>query len=296
MENKAFANSELVGDFVTISLPGFPMRNGSKPEKCKIHCYMAGEGEPLLLCHSIAQSMYTYRDLIPELSKHYRVIAFDWPGFGHSDRPISLNYSMDEMADCLLMFLDAIGISETHAMGFSFGALWMLLAATKRPESFFKLITVTPGGVTRNMPRKLRNMEKPFIGPFVRESYSKAYFVKQLKTCYLDSTICDKLVAEQYFDTCDDFASRQAIMYSLRNFDEEYALFAAKKLKGEVLVLWGGEDRWRPISDMEKLRPSLAHGVYYAVRSGGHLVHEEKPALISDIMTRYIDYEGDSDA
>ena len=51
---RPIVNSDLIGEKMTIQLPGFP---GGKAEKCSIHYLTLGEGEPLLLVHSLGQSI-----------------------------------------------------------------------------------------------------------------------------------------------------------------------------------------------------------------------------------------------
>ena len=50
--------------------------------------YETGEGDTMLMLHGWPQTSYVWRKVIPELSKHYRVIAADLPGMGNSN-PIS---------------------------------------------------------------------------------------------------------------------------------------------------------------------------------------------------------------
>ena len=126
MEQKPIVNSDLIGSFVTIELPGFPGAK-KKPEKCRIHYLEMGKGEPLLLVHSVGQSIYTWRELMPLFARYYRVIAIDLPGFGHSDRPYSLSYSMDEMSDILLWTMDALHLSNTHVLGCTMGGMYALM-------------------------------------------------------------------------------------------------------------------------------------------------------------------------
>ena len=115
---RPIVNSDLIGEKLTIQLPGFP---GGRAEKCSVHYLTLGEGEPLLLVHSLGQSLYTWRDLIPLLAEKYNVIALDLVGFGFSGRPVSMNYSMDEMADTLIDFLKALHLDHVHAVGASLG-------------------------------------------------------------------------------------------------------------------------------------------------------------------------------
>jgi pimeloyl-ACP methyl ester carboxylesterase len=251
-----------------------------------------GSGEPLLLVHSAAQSIYTWRELMPLLAENYCVIAIDLPGFGFSDRPLSLNYSMDETADAIVKCLDALGVKKTHALGVTMGALYTMYAAVKHPDRFMKVIALTPGGITDRMPKKIRRLEGPF-GAFWREMYTKKDFEKYLPLFYYDGTVCTETVVDQYYKTCDDHASRQAIMYAIRNFDEDYALDTIKKAGREFFIIWGDEDRLQPIGRIFELREMLPASVFHSIRNTGHWMHEEKAAQIAEAADRYIRYRGE---
>ncbi|MDO4564458.1 MAG: alpha/beta hydrolase [Clostridia bacterium] len=287
-------NTDRIGSSVEILLPGFPYRNKVVKEPCSIHYLEYGEGEPLLLVHSIGQSIYTWRNLMPLLAGRYRVIAFDLCGFGFSGRPDSMNYSMDEVADAILWFMDAIQLQRTHLLGFSFGAVYALEAAVKAPERFAKKIALQPGGVTKQMPKKVRRMQKSVFGALVRESYGKKHVQNLLRSCFYDATAINRDIVGQYYETMDDFASRQAIMYSLRNFDLDESLKRAAAIADEVLVLWAAEDRLQPPENMNLWKKSLRKGVYHTIRNAGHLMHEEKAEQLADIVDRYIQFQGEN--
>src|SRR2546430_1308157 len=54
-----------------------------------IHYVIGGAGAPILLIHGFGQNWYMWNRLLPELSKHFTVIAPDLPGLGESDKPDS---------------------------------------------------------------------------------------------------------------------------------------------------------------------------------------------------------------
>lgn len=290
--DKKILNSDLIGEYITIALPGFPSRR-PKPEPCRVHYYEMGSGEPILLVHSAAQSIYTWRTLMPLLAEHYRVIAVDLPGFGHSDRPISLNYSMEEMADILILIADALELRQPSLIGATMGGMYAMLAAAKAPNRFFKVVALTPSGVTAKMPARIRRMEGPF-GFFAREAYTKKDFVRHMPSFYYDGTVCTQEVIDQYYATCDDFASRQAIMYAIRNFDEEVVQQAMARCHKEILILWGEEDKLAPLDLLFELRKHIPNGVYHSIRNAGHRMHEEKAEVLFEVIDRYIQFEGDA--
>ncbi len=288
---KPIVNSDLIGDYVTIELPGFP-GSKPKPEPCRIHYLTMGSGEPLLLVHSVGQSIYTFRELMPKLAESYCVVAIELPGSGYSDRPYSLNYSMDSIAEVIVLCLDALGVKKTHALGVTMGAVYTMYAAAKYPDRFMKVIALTPGGITEKMPKKIRRLEGPF-GAFFREMYGKKDFEKYLPMFYYDGTVVTNEVVDQYFSSCDDHASRQAIMYAIRNFDEEYAFEAIRKAKREYFIIWGEEDRLQPMDRLFEIRKMLPDSVFHSIRNTGHWIHEEKGAQIAEAVDRYIRFTGE---
>src|SRR3712207_5691746 len=75
----------------------------------RLSYYVAGEGPPLLLIHSInaAGSAYEVRPIFEPMRQRHRVFAVDLPGFGFSDRR-ERNYSVRLYADAVHDMLDAI--------------------------------------------------------------------------------------------------------------------------------------------------------------------------------------------
>lgn len=80
----------------------------------------AGQGPVLLLIHGMAGSSYTWRAVIPQLSKRYRVIAPDLIGHGQSAKPRG-DYSLGAFAVWLRDLLDELGISRVTLVGQSLG-------------------------------------------------------------------------------------------------------------------------------------------------------------------------------
>jgi pimeloyl-ACP methyl ester carboxylesterase len=287
---RPIVNSDLIGEKLTISLPGF---SGGKAEKCSMHYLTLGEGEPLLLVHSLGQSLYTWRDMIPLLAEKYNVIAPDLVGFGFSGRPVSMNYSMDEMADALVEFIKALKLYHVHAVGASLGGMYLLRAMSRFPEMFDKVTVLCPGGITKQMPKIIRRMAAPFFGPFARERYTKKDIRNALQQCYYDSTVLTREVLNEYFETMDSYSSRQAFMYCLRNFDEELVWEGLRTSEHPVFVLWGEEDRIQPFENLEKAQSVLRRGEFFSIRNAGHFFQEEKAELLADMVDKYILYGED---
>ncbi|KAI7554751.1 hypothetical protein KC331_g323 [Hortaea werneckii] len=90
----------------------------------------------LLLMHGHASASHTFRNIIPELSKFFHVVAPDFPGFGNSGRPSrqDYQYTFTNLANTIDKFTAKIGLSMYRLYLFDFGAPTGLMLASRHPE------------------------------------------------------------------------------------------------------------------------------------------------------------------
>lgn len=130
---------------------------------------VAGDGAPVVLLHGGGCSLEELRPVATELSGPYRVHAAERPGHGRTpDRDGGYAYA-DAVADTLA-YLDAVGLTDAHLVGFSDGAITGLLLARDHPDRVRSLVSIAanldPGGFVsdgfeRAMPLDLaRDIEK----------------------------------------------------------------------------------------------------------------------------------------
>lgn len=97
----------------------------------------------LLLLHGFPTSGHMFRDLIPELAGHYRVIAPDLPGFGNTVAPprAAFTYSFDRLAEIIEGFTVAMGLTRYALYIFDYGAPTGLRLAMRHPGRVSAIIT-----------------------------------------------------------------------------------------------------------------------------------------------------------
>ncbi|MFN3945151.1 MAG: alpha/beta fold hydrolase [Allosphingosinicella sp.] len=101
----------------------------------RVHYRKAGEGPPLLMIHQSPRSSAEYEGLMREWSGRFTCIAPDTPGFGQSD-PLPGAPEIDDFADAVLAFMDAVGLGRCAAYGFHSGGIILMTALRRRPERF----------------------------------------------------------------------------------------------------------------------------------------------------------------
>ncbi|MDO5112363.1 MAG: alpha/beta hydrolase [Clostridia bacterium] len=246
-------------------------------EATRIHYIEDGEGEPLILVHSIAQSGYTWRNVFYRLREHYRVIVVDLPGHGYSDRPLHFDYTIEAHAMALRLFMDALRIESAHFAAFSMGSLYAMQLSLDYPERVGRLVLVTPGGITGDMPMPVKLMDSGLFGGIASRLYGMGTVRKVLEDCFFDLTNINDDVIEQYYKPASDPDGRRCIRTTLQSFDEEGILHRLRDMSVPVLILQGSEDKWHKAEDVDIFHAALRDAGFAVVRNAGHLLHEEKP-------------------
>ncbi|MFP5351189.1 MAG: alpha/beta fold hydrolase [Actinomycetota bacterium] len=103
----------------------------------------AGDGEPVILLHGLGATNSSMLTTLLDLSKDYRVIAPDLPGFGDSDKPVR-SYDPEFYARWLLKFLEALGIERAHVVGNSMGGRVAVETALAAPDRVDKIALLAP--------------------------------------------------------------------------------------------------------------------------------------------------------
>ena len=232
----------------------------------------AGSGEEtVVLIHGSGPGVTSYanwRLVIPALAENFRVVAPDMVGFGFSDRPEGVKYSLDTWADQTVGLMDTLGIEKAHLVGNSFGGAIALRIATKHPERVGKLVLMGSMGVPFEITEGLdtvwgyeasvENMRKVLD-----------YFT------YDKSAIDDELARSRYEGSIqpgfqEAFSSmfpapRQRWVEAMTIPDEEL-----KKLPHPALMVHGREDQVIPVSNSYYLEGILENGDLAVWSKCGH--------------------------
>jgi pimeloyl-ACP methyl ester carboxylesterase len=88
----------------------------------------------LLLLHGFPSASHQFRRLLDALGARYRLVAPDYPGFGHTRVPDGFTYSFDRLADVVEGFVDRLGLTRFALYLFDFGAPVGFRLAARHPE------------------------------------------------------------------------------------------------------------------------------------------------------------------
>ncbi|MEZ0610146.1 alpha/beta fold hydrolase [Fibrella sp. WM1] len=133
----------------------------------KLYYEEYGSGTPLLLLHQGLGSIETVSSLIPELSKHFRVIAPDAPGHGRSEQADSL--SGDLLAEYGSALIDKLQLDSVYVMGWSMGGNTALLLAANRPDKVKKVVSGASNSKASGLTQEGRDLLNEYTVEAVKE-------------------------------------------------------------------------------------------------------------------------------
>ncbi len=177
-----------------------------------VHYHEAGEGPVLLCIHGGAPGAFGWGNFgrnLPELSRHFRTLIVDLPGYGKSDKPAIEGERTSAYAGIFFDMLDALGIASAHVMGMATGGAVAMKMAIDHPERVGRLVVVnSPGGISLFNKAKPRPASHDYYqgdGPSIEKMRAI-----MSRLVYDPSVLTEEIIQERYEASIDPAFMQQA--------------------------------------------------------------------------------------
>lgn len=263
----------------------------------RIHYAEAGSGEPVVLIHGFPQNWYMWRNIIPGLARHYRVIALDMRGAGWTDAPQG-GYEKDALADGIAAFMDAVGAPRARVAGHDWGGFVGFMLALRHPEKvshYLALDIATPWPNPRALPMAWKLAYQPILGtPGVGAALLRQpAFIKSMLWAASRNRSWSDADVDVFAGTYRDAAHARAGSEIYRTFVTRELVpwatgkYRAQQLRPSTLLLVGEHDA--------VIRPELIEGYERYSRKmraefipgAGHFLPEERPDIVLDRALKF---------
>ena len=214
-------------------------------------------GAPVVLLHGGgpgASAWSNFGPNLPVFAERFRTLMIDQPGFGKSARPPVTGNYFTFAAEALAGLLTALGIERVHLIGNSLGGGTAVLFALRYPERAGRLVLMGPGGLSLNVfaPDPTEGVKRlmEFAAP---PGPSRAKLAAFLRTLVHDQRlVTDEMVDERFAAASDPealaaMASLGASFFDPASAEDGLLWREAHRLRHEVLLIWGREDRVNPL-------------------------------------------------
>jgi pimeloyl-ACP methyl ester carboxylesterase len=238
----------------------------------KVYYETYGEGEPLLLLHGNSGSIENFIYQIPELSKHFKVIAIDSRAQGRTtDSEKEISYAL--MASDVSELIDKLKLGKVNIAGWSDGGNIGLELAFSHPEKVLKVVTFGANYTHENFLAPPDSSVMLPDDPLIARS--SATFKRY-------GTAFERL--------SPDTTRKVIIQKKLAELVEKYPNFTLDQLhtiKVPFMIVVGDHDLIK-INHTVELFTTLPKAQLFVVPGASHVVPAEYPELINAAVIKFL--------
>jgi pimeloyl-ACP methyl ester carboxylesterase len=247
----------------------------------------AGSGRPVVFVHAFPFSAEMWRPQLERVPKGWRFIAPDLRGFGPSDIGGSPALTMDDHAEDIAAFMDALTIERAVVAGLSMGGYAMFALFRHAPERFDRLVLAdtrpqpdTPDGLRAR--RALLEVVRTNGVSAVADDLSPKLLGETSRRERAD------VVAEvrRLIESNTAAAIEAAIQALMSRPDSTPDL---DRIACPTLVIVGEEDTVTPVADARAMHQRIPNSELAVLPRTGHLSNLEAAEAFSETLSRFLD-------
>ena len=274
------------------------LKNGSR-----IHYRDEGDlyKPAIILLHGFNGSLFNFERMVPLLSKEFRLISIDLPGFGLTGAIPSMDYSTQNSILVINELTKHLGVEEFSIAGNSMGGGIAWRYALENPEKTQSLILLASSGIysseerlqieesERESPLVWKLMRSNFVSYFLSLYTPKFFATQGLKTSVYDPNLATDEIANQFHELTLMQGSREAILsrFSKQNYSNEKPDIL-KKIQAPTLIIHGREDNIIPFKSSINLDQYIQNSQLLIYPKIGHLPMYETPERVADDIKNFL--------
>ncbi|KAH6810914.1 alpha/beta-Hydrolases superfamily protein [Perilla frutescens var. frutescens] len=253
---------------------------------------------PVILIHGFPSQAYSYRKVLPILSKNNHAIAFDWLGFGFSDKPqpkYGFDYTLKEFVDSLGSLINKLSKDKVNLVVQGYFAPVVVKYAKDHQEKINNLILLNPPLTEKhaNLPSTLAIFSNFLLGEIFSQDPLRASD-KALTSCgpYMMKEDVAMVYRRPYLTSGSSGFALNAISRSMKRelkgcVEEMRSILRDEAWKVRTSVCWGERDRWLSFEGVEDFCRESNHQLI-TLPMAGHHVQEDSGEEIANVIARIL--------
>ena len=245
----------------------------------------------ILLLHGAGASSHSFAQVMPRLAQRYRVIAVDLPGHGFTRRGPVARLRLPHVANDIAALLAAEGIGPQVIVGHSAGAAVALEMTRHVPVkgivALNGALSAFEGVAGWLFPALAKLLAlNPFTAFFFARTATPRNVAQMIEAT--GSTLTDAQLAP-YFRLVRDRAHVDGTLSMMAQWDLRPLVARLPRIDVPVLVLSGERDSAVAPSTGAAAARNLPDASHQIVTGLGHLMHEEDPARLTDLILCFVE-------
>jgi pimeloyl-ACP methyl ester carboxylesterase len=231
----------------------------------------------LVLLHGFGASLDTWKPWSEALAAHYRVIAFDLPGFGLTGPDPARDYSNQRTVEILKALMEHLGLSKVSLIGNSLGGKIAWNVAVAAPALVDKMILISPDGFASPGFEYDKKPALPALLKLLPYTLPRFMLRLNLAVAYADPKRLTSATVTRYRDMMRAPGDRNAMLDRMRQVMLEPPAPLLRRITAPTLILWGEQDRMIPFSNAADYLRAIPGAKLVALPGLGHVPFEEAP-------------------
>ncbi|KAL2319401.1 hypothetical protein Fmac_028370 [Flemingia macrophylla] len=283
---------------------GLAMGAGSQAtgDRFRWFCVETGSADnpPVILIHGFPSQAYSYRKVLPVLSNDYHAIAFDWLGFGFSDKPqprYGFDYTLDEYVTSLQSLIDELAVTKVALVVQGYFSPVVVKYASIHREKVSNLILINPPLTAQHakLPPTLSIFSNFLLGEIFSQDPLRASD-KALTSCgpYKMKEEDAMVYRRPYLTSGSSGFALNAISRNMkkdlkRYVEDMHTILKDKNWKIRTTICWGPRDRWLSYDGVKDFCKDSNLKVIEVPTAGHHVQEdcgEEVGQLICGIISK----------
>lgn len=258
------------------------------------------ENPPVILIHGFPSQAYSYRKVLPILSENYHAVAFDWLGFGFSDKPqpkYGFDYTLNEYVSSLESIINELSKDKVTLVVQGYFSPVVVKYAINHQEKLNNLILLNPPLTVKhaNLPSTLSIFSNFLLGEIFSQDPLRASDKALLSGGPYKMKEEVAMVYRRPYLTSGSAgfalnAISRAMKKELKTYVEEMRkILMDENWKVQTTICWGERDRWLSYDGVEDFCKESNHRLINLPTAGHHVQEdcgEEIGKIIATIVSK----------
>jgi pimeloyl-ACP methyl ester carboxylesterase len=258
----------------------------------KIHYVTAGTGPLCVMIHGFPDFWYTWREQMPELAKHFQVVAIDQRGYNLSDKPEGVdNYRLEKLVADIDAVVDHFKAKKAIIVGHDWGGMVAWTYTMQHPDKVDRLVILNlphPRGLMRELAN---NPDQQKASAYAR-AFQKPDAASKVMPAALAFWVTDPAARPTYVEAFKRSSMEGMLNYYKANYPRPpYKALPIElpKVKCPVLMIHGLKD--------VALLPDALNGTWdwidneltlVTIPKAGHFVQQDAAPVVTRTMVRWL--------
>ncbi len=249
------------------------------------------DAQAIVMLHGFGASLETWEDWAKSLSRRYRVIRFDLPGFGLTGPDPTGDYTDARTMKILGDLMDQLDVARASLIGNSLGGRIAWNFAAMHPARVINLILISPDGFASPGVNYDEQSETPLVMRALPYTAPRSMLKANLAAAYGNPKALTEASVTRYHDMMLAPGVRPAILARLNQVILREPGPTLARIKAPTLLLWGEKDGMIPISNADDYLQDLPNATLVRLPNLGHLPFEEDPVQSLIPVERFLSGE-----